>query len=191
MNTTFTAVAENIKNRRTVKPGTMNGNKVPNGEIAALLELANWAPTHALTEPWRFVVYERPLEFNAVHAQLYKQNTAEENFNEAQYSGLSQTGAKASHAIIVYMHREETTKIPVFEEIAATACAIQNIMLGAAALNIGTFWSTGGMTLKPAMKEYLQLGDLDQVMGVLYLGYTDVQPEGRRKVPLDEKISWK
>ena len=190
MDSNFTALAETIKHRRTIKPATMNGNKIPNEQVAALLELADWAPTHALTEPWRFVVYETPSEFCAKHAELYKQFTPEENFNEATYTGFQNTGNKASHVVISYMHRNELTKIPVFEEITATACAIQNLLLGATALNFGVFWSTGGMILKPAFKDFLKLGELDQVMGVLYLGYTDIQPEGKRKVPLEEKITW-
>ena len=56
METNFAAIASVIKNRRTIKPAMMNGHKIPNGEIAALLELADWAPTHGFTEPWRFVV---------------------------------------------------------------------------------------------------------------------------------------
>ncbi|NCD71105.1 nitroreductase family protein [Mucilaginibacter agri] len=189
--TTFTAVAETIKKRRTIKPATMNGNKIPNGQVAALLELADWAPTHALTEPWRFVVYENPKDFCLQHAEMYKANTPEESFNEATYTGFQNTGNKASHVILTYLKRSELTKIPVFEEVAAVGAAVQNLMLGAAALNIGCFWSTGGMALKPAMKEFLNLGELDQVIGVLYLGYTDDQPEGKRKVALEEKITWK
>ena len=112
----------------------MNGNKIPNGEVAALLELADWAPTHALTEPWRFIVYERPAEFCVKHAELYKQITPAESFNEATYTGFQNTGNKASHVVVTYMHREELTKIPVFEEIAAAACAIENLLIGATAL---------------------------------------------------------
>ncbi len=189
--TTFTAVAEIIKKRRTIKPATMNGNKIPNGHVAALLELADWAPTHALTEPWRFVVYENPADFCLQHAELYKANTPAESFSEATYIGFQNTGNKASHVVLAYLKRSELTKIPVWEEVAAVAAAVQNLLLGAAALNIGCFWSTGGMALRPAMKEFLNLGELDQVIGVLYLGYTDEQPEGKRRVPLEEKITWK
>ena len=63
--------------------------------------------------------------------------------------------------------------IPQIEEISATAAAIENILIGAAAANIASFWSTGGMTHKPAMKEFLGLKDEDIVMGIIYLGYTD------------------
>jgi len=186
---TFTTIAANIKNRRTIKPGMMNGQKIPNAQVAALLELADWAPTHAFTEPWRFVVYEDPKVFCAQHAEIYKDG-AGENFNPATYNNLANMGANVSHVVIAYMHRSELSKIPVVEEIAAASCAIQNILLGATSLNIGSFWSTGGATLKPGMKEFLGLGAEDQVLGLLYLGYSDVHPDGVRKTPLEEKVKW-
>ena len=189
-NQTFSAIAEVIKTRRTIKPATMNGQKIPNAQVADLLELADWAPTHAYTEPWRFVVYENPEQFCQQHAELYKQQATEDTFNPATYNNLMNMGNKASHVVVAVMHRGELSKLPVFEEISAAACAIQNILLGAASLNIGSFWSTGGAALKPIMKEYLGLGTDDQVMGVLYLGYTDEHPAGQRKVPLEEKVKW-
>jgi len=189
--TKFTTIAENIKNRRTIKPGMMNGQKIPNSHVAALLELADWAPTHAFTEPWRFVVYENATAFCQQHADLYKQAAeAAGNFNPATYNNLANMGANVSHVVIAIMHRSELSKIPVVEEVAAASCAIQNLLLGATALNIGSFWSTGGATLKPVMKEFLGLGEEDQVLGLLYLGYSEAHPEGVRKTPLEEKIKW-
>ncbi|WP_345951511.1 MULTISPECIES: nitroreductase [unclassified Mucilaginibacter] len=187
----FTIIAETIKNRRTIKPGTMNGQKIPNAQVAALLELADWAPTHAYTEPWRFVVYENPLTFTQQHAELYKQAAEQAgNFNPATYTNLANLGNNVSHVVVAIMHRSELSKIPVVEEVAAASCAIQNILLAAASLNIGSFWSTGGATLKPIMKEYLGLGAEDQVLGILYLGYSETKPEGVRKTPLEEKVKW-
>jgi nitroreductase len=63
--------------------------------------------------------------------------------------------------------------------------------LGATALNIASFWNTGGMVLKPAMHAHLNLSNQDQVMGVIYLGYADEYPKGVRKVPMSEKVVWK
>ncbi|WP_295711913.1 hypothetical protein [Mucilaginibacter sp.] len=40
------------------------------------------------------------------------------------------------------------------------------------------------------MKRFLQLRDEDQVIGVLYLGYADHHPEGKRNIPLESKIKW-
>ena len=48
-----------IKARRSVKPKDMNASIVAKTDIEAMLEAANWAPSHGLTEPWRFVVLDR------------------------------------------------------------------------------------------------------------------------------------
>jgi nitroreductase len=190
MNTNFDILTTIIKNRRTVKPFMMNGTKLPDEQIQQLFELADWAPTHGLTEPWRFIVYNDPTQFCLNHAQLYKQNTVADEFNQGVYDNLSQQGDKASHVVIALMQRGNLAKIPVFEELAATACAVQNLLLGATALNMASYWGTGGMILKPAMKAFLQLRDEDEVMGVLYLGGADEYPKGVRKIPLAEKVRW-
>jgi len=186
----FATVASIIKTRRSVKPNVMNGHKAPNGHVAALLELADWAPTHGFTEPWRFIVYEDPTKFCQLHADVYKQGVNAEEFNETVYSNLQHQGDKASHVIIAIMERGNLAKIPAFEEVAAVSSAIQNILLGATALSMASFWSTGGAILKPGFKDFLQLREQDQVMGVLYLGYADQNPEGKRTTPLENKVKW-
>jgi len=179
-----------IKNRRTIKPPLMNGKKIPNEQIKQLLGLADWAPTHANTEPWYFVVYADPKTFCLEHAELYKDSTGAQDFMQFNYEKLLRMGDKASHVIVAVMRRGRLSKIPVLEEIAATACAVQNILLGATALGIASYWGTGGMALKPEMKTYLNLGDEDMVMGILYLGYSDSVPSGERLIPLSDKVKW-
>jgi nitroreductase len=190
MSDTFSTIATIIKNRRTIKPFMMNGNKIPDEQITELLELADWAPTHGLTEPWRFTVYADPAQFCLAHAEMYKANTDADSFAQGVYDNLAQQGDKASHVIIAVMQRGNLPKIPAFEEMAATACAVQNLLLGATALNLASYWGTGGMILKPAMKAFLNLRDEDEVMGVLYLGYADEHPQGVRRVALADKVKW-
>jgi nitroreductase len=186
----FSTISKVIKSRRSVKAFAMNGNKIPNEQINSILELADWAPTHGLTEPWRFIVYENPPRFCMQHAALYKRYNIGERFDAAKYDNLLHQGDKASHVIVAVMKRGNLPKIPVFEEIAATACAVQNLLLGATALNIASFWSTGGMALRPELRDFLKFGEDDLVMGILYLGYTGEYPEGKRIVATEEKIQW-
>lgn len=184
---------EIIKNRRSVKPAVMNGQKIEDSVIQELLELANWAPTHARTEPWRFVVYsgEAVARFCADHANLYKENTPEERFAQGTFDNLTNMGNNLSHIIAVYMKRGTNPNIPVIEEIAAASCAVQNLLLGAEAQGISILWSTGGMTLKPAMKQYFQLGEEDAMLGLLYVGYSaEGSKPGQRNVPLEQKVQW-
>ncbi|HLY71921.1 MAG TPA: nitroreductase family protein, partial [Puia sp.] len=47
-----------FQKRRSVFPEQyVAGKKIPDEIVMQLLENANWAPTHKLTEPWRFVVF--------------------------------------------------------------------------------------------------------------------------------------
>jgi len=188
----FEIIADIIRSRRSIKPVKMNGKKIPDEQVKELLKLANWAPTHGRTEPWRFIVYsgDKVKEFCRHHAELYKAHTPPERFEQANYEKQLHNGDLASHIIIAVMQRGDLPKIPALEEIAATAIAIQNILLGATAAGIASFWSTGGMTHHPVMKSFLQLREHDIVMSVLYLGYTDEQMKGKRQSEIDEKVVW-
>jgi nitroreductase len=182
-----------IRNRRSVSWKKMNGRIVEDDSVNKLLALADWAPTHGHTEPWRFLVYkgEAMKQFGKAHADLYWQHTPEDKRQDATKEKLLHNVDKASHLVIAIMKRGDNVKIQQVEEIAAVSAAIQNVLLGATALGISSFWSTGGMTHAPAFKEYLQLGNEDVVMGLLFLGYTDeAAKEGIRKIPLDEKVKW-
>jgi nitroreductase len=112
MSDTFFTIQTIIQNRRTIKPFMMNGNKIPDEQITELLALADWAPTHGLTEPWRFVVYTEPAAFCYEHAEMYKQNTNADEFAHGVYDNLAHQGDKASHVIIAVMRREIWLRYP-------------------------------------------------------------------------------
>ena len=193
--TNFEVLQHIIRNRRSSKPALMNGKKIEDSVINELLELADWAPTHGHTEPWRFVVFggDKVKQFCNDHAELYKANTPEEKFMTATYDKLQHQGDSLSHILLVYMKRGNNPKIPVLEEIAAVSCAVENLLLGASSLGIAALWGSGGMTHQPAMKNYLSLAEEDIVMGILYLGYTDENTikEGKRIISITEKVTWK
>jgi nitroreductase len=192
VNEHFRQVRSVIINRRTVKPQAMNGMPVNDTLVREILELADYAPNHGMTEPWRFIVYppEKRISFCHLHAAMYKEHTAEQKFEQAKFDKLYQMGNKASHIVIAIMKRGALPKIPEWEEEAATATAIQNVLLGAEALGIASYWGSGGMAQHQAMKDYLQLRHEDKVMGILYFGYADKQPVFTRNIPMDEKVKW-
>ncbi|PTX18491.1 nitroreductase [Pontibacter mucosus] len=193
MNDLFQSIKQVIETRRTTKPPKMNGQRIPDEQIMQLLQLADWAPTHGHTEPWRFIVYsdEARQHFCQQHAELYKQHIPADKFIQDKYEKLRHMGEQASHILVTYMRRGELPKIPELEEIAATSCAIQNLLLGASALGLASYWGSGGMAYHPAMKNHLQLREQDIVLGILYLGYGDnAAHPGKRQVPLEEKVSW-
>lgn len=193
MNAQFQILADIIKNRRSLKPAKMNGKKINDEEVKELLHLANWAPTHGRTEPWKFIVYsnEKVKEFCRQHAELYKSHIPSQKFEQATYEKQLHNGDLASHIIIAIMQRGNLQKVPVIEEITSVAMSVQNILLGATAKGIASFLSTGGMTHHHAMKDFLQIRDEDIVLGIIYLGYSDEHPEGKRQTGIEEKVVWK
>ena len=192
MDTKFSILSEIILKRRSIKPANMNGQIIPDEQVNAILQLADWAPTHGRTEPWRFLVYggKKVKEFCHQHAELYRANTPPNAFDQAVYDKQFYNGDQASHIVVAYMHRGNLPKIPVLEEIVATAAAVEHILLAATALGIASFLSTGGQTHKQVMKDFLHLRDEDVMIGIIYLGYATHDQEGKRSIPLEQKVKW-
>ncbi|HRP88518.1 MAG TPA: nitroreductase [Edaphocola sp.] len=188
----FDTLKEVMSNRRSVKPEQMNGKQISQEDITEIIKMADWAPTHGNTEPWRFFVLsgENLKKFGEHHAELYWTNTPEETRNETKKEKLLTKGDNASHLVIVVMRRTKDSKIIVEEEFAATAAAVENMLLAATAKDIASFWCTGGMTHHPVMKMYLGLDEEDLISGLIYFGHSDKKKEGTRKIPIEDKIIW-
>lgn len=162
--------------RRSVKPAQFNGEIIEEETIALMLESARWAPTHALTQPWRFTVIEGEgiPRFTAFMQEAYKTHTPEEKFNVLKYEKLGNSLRACSHIILVGMKRQDIQKLPEWEEIAAVSAAVQNMQLVGHALGAVGYWSTGGVSTHPVMLDWLELGQEDRPLGMLLMGKTDV-----------------
>ena len=188
------AINELIKHRRSIFPKqfTPDGH-VEDAIVKQMLENANWAPSHHLTEPWRFKVYtgdSRETFANLVQS-IYKEYTLPEKFDQSKADKMRDNAMKSTHIIVIIMKRATTGKVPpLMEEEAAVACAVQNMYLTASANGVGCFWSTGGVTYMEAAKPHFGLAPEDKIMGFMYIGQYDGEwPSGHRK-PIDEKVEW-
>src|ERR1700721_1274072 len=107
MNNQFEQLEAIVKNRRSVGWAKMNGQIIPDETVNQLLSLADWAPTHGRTEPWRFFVYTGAAlkQFGQAHANLYWEHTPEDKRLEATREKLEHNVDKASHLVIAVMKR--------------------------------------------------------------------------------------
>jgi len=192
MNYNIEEINNLIRSRRSVFPKQYEeGKKVDDAVVQQILENATWAPSHGCTEPWQFVVFtgDGLKKLADFQSEFYKSN-AGENFKEATYNGLKTNPLKASHVIALCMKRDPNKKFPEMEEVAAVACAVQNIYLSVTAYGLGGYWTTGGVTYKEEAKSFFSLGPDDKLMGFFYIGHVAVpSPAGKRK-PLEEKVIW-
>lgn len=190
--TTPNQVNEWIRSRRSVFPNQFEpGRIIPEDIIWQLLDNANWAPNHKLTEPWRFTVFagEGLRRLGAFQAAQYKEN-AGQKFRQDKYDKLLTTPSECSHVIAIILRRSTQAGIPEMEEIAAVACAVENLWLSLAVYGLGGYWSTGGTTYDPAAGDFLGLEGEDRLMGFFYLGYTRIPSAKGTRRPVGEKTTW-
>jgi nitroreductase len=184
---------EHIRARRSVFPKDYSGEKVDDAIVRQLLENANWAPTHKLTEPWRFIVYsgEGRKKLAELQASVYKKVTmADGTFREERYRNLLSKPMDSSHVMLVYMKRDGNKSVPEMEEAGAVFCAIQNMYLTATAYGIGCYLSTGGVTYFPEAKAAFGLSAEDRIIGFFHLGIPKQTPAPGKRKPIDEKVKW-
>jgi nitroreductase len=189
-----TEVNRVIRERRSIYPNMYAEEEVEDAIIHQMLENANWAPTHRLTEPWRFVVFkgEGLKKLAEFQSALYRRLSTESgNFDEAKFAKLASKPMLASHIIAIGMQRDPKESVPEVEEVASVAAAVQNMYLTATAYGVGCYWGSGGITYKKEANEFFGLGPNDQLLGFMYVGKprTEKWPMGRRN-PVSEKVTW-
>lgn len=192
MKITAQQVNELIRNRRSTFPKQFaEGRKIDDAIVQNLLENAMWAPSHGNIQPWKFVVFtgEGLQKLARFQSELYKESSGE-NFKETTYKNLAETPLKASHVIAICLKRDPNKKFPEVEEIAAVACAVQNIYLSLPAYDIGGYWTTGGITYNEKAKQFFDLGEDDRLMGFFYLGEIAVPSPDKARHPVGEKVQW-
>lgn len=189
MNIDIEVLKDIIQRRRSIFPISYTQEEVPVDVIKQILESANYAPTHKLTEPWRFQVFrnEGKVKFAKELARLYKETTPSHQFLQKKYESIVEKAMQSSCiiALNVQLHPE---KLPEWEEIASLACAVQNMALTAEALKVGAYWSSPGMIAE--LNDYLNLGEQEKCFGLFYMGYHDEKPRAATRTPIDNKIKW-
>jgi nitroreductase len=186
-----TQVNELIRKRRSIFPKSYIQKPIPKEIIEQILENANWAPTHKLTEPWRFKIFRGDAleQLGIKLSEVYKANTPAEKFSEMKFNKTQKKAAQSDTMIAICMQRDPKESIPEWEEIASVGAAVQNMYLTCTAYNIGCYWSSPG-TIK-YLNEYLGLKKGEKCLGFLYMGYHEMPEIKGMRRSIKEKIEWK
>lgn len=186
-NPAYDAIAETIRQRRTIKQ--FSPRPVPRAVLQELLDLAVWAPNHRLTEPWRFYVLdgEARHKLGAIAAQITVEKIMGSGGEINMAARKGEEAAATWSAVPAYLYvttlRDENPEIDQ-ENYGAVCCAIQNFSLAAHAAGIGTSWSSGAIAVAPALHQLVGAGANETLVGLLRVGYLDpaiTPPKMRRK----------
>lgn len=181
-----------ILNRESV---TKFNAECPSQEaIQQLLDAAVMAPNHHLNQPWRFVVLAGQARDRygdlLVERLTIKLDDPDNPPSHAILEAERRKPLRAPVLIVVAAVRTNHPKALQIEDIAATAAAVQNILLAAPSLGLGAYWRTGKSASDPRVKGFFGLGEADDIVAFLYVGY----PAGVRapiaRRPAKEQTTW-
>lgn len=185
-------VHEAIRSRRSVS--RMAPDPVPRETVQRLLDAAVLAPNHYQTQPWRFVVLTGAARTALGEAQeaALRRLLPDPN-SPASAADLAKERAKPLRSPVVIVAAAEPQtgpKIEWIEEIAAVSAAVQNLLLAARAEGLASIWRTGATAYAPEVKAALGLNETAQVLGFVYLGYSDVSQPPAPRVPRPAPAAW-
>lgn len=193
MSATSASLFEVIKRRRSI--GQVTQQEPTREQIERLLEAATYAPSHYVTEPWHFFVLTGAAReaFGAVMAAALRSHMEEEAMDDKVEARLWREHSKALRApviIAVTIPNAEQLAGKLIENIAATAAAIQNMLLTAEEMGLAAIWRTGDAAYDPLVKRWFDLTPGDHIVGFIYVGFPKITRPTRVPTHFSTKTTW-
>jgi len=161
---------------------------VPTDLVEQLCELGTWAPNHKKTWPWKFASFTgagRNRLGEAFVADMVERDVGDEGKRLKTLTKYARTPV----ALVVGCAPHEH---PTFHEENrdAVAAAIQNILLGATAAGLASFWGTAPLLNSRRVLELCGFEPADRILAIIYLGWpTSTVEAPRRPTPFLRHIS--
>lgn len=179
-----------IRQRRSIYPVNYTGEKIDDDIILRILDLANQAPNHKKTEPWRFIVFSGKglKKLSEFETTAYKDNVSPDKFSEIKFKKTKNKALRSSHVIAICMQNTPEL-LPEWEEIAAVSCAVQNLWLSCCAHGLGCYWSTPDYAI--GNDPFFELEAGQKCLGLFYIGVPqdNLSAKSGRK-PVENKTRW-
>lgn len=164
---TNSEILDFIKSRRSI------GNLVapaPNREqVEQAIEVALSAPDHKDLNPYRFIVLENQ-GLNNLGTALKNAAIAQGETDEKTLAKAENMPLRAPMIIACVTDFKPHDKVPHWEQIAASSCAVQNLLLALSAQGFATVWRTGPLANAPAIKQLFNVTADNQVIAFVYVG---------------------
>lgn len=168
-------VFEAIKSRRSIRAYTREG--VPEEDVEKLIDAARWAPSAGNIQPWEFII----VRDTAIKRRL-------------SAAALDQTFIEEAEVVIVVCANEMQSGWGYGSRgvslycLQDTAAAIQNILLAACALGLGTCWV--GAFQEEEARAVLGVPRGVRPIAIIPVGYSAERPGPRFRRSIKEIIHY-
>ncbi|MFA6364147.1 nitroreductase family protein [Methanoregula sp.] len=189
---------EAIHARRAVRK--YRPDPVPKEEIQKILDAANQAPSAMNLQQWEFVVVtgEKIREMGGSYRAIVEEFTRNwdpsplrGSLSREEFIRFAASYGGAPVVIVVLTNAADTDDFRRANLESASA-AMENLMLAATALGLGTCWMTGPLRDEKALRRILAIPEDRELVAVTPLGYPEVVPAGqpRHDPELVQKVRW-
>ena len=157
-------------------------------QIIVLLEAAVRAPNHKLTEPWGFIVLGPQAKRAYAEARARLKFGGDGAAPEKVLQAMNET--TAIPVIIAVTQRLDEEPVRREEDYAAVFMAIQNLLLAATAMGLGTKVHTGGILDDGWLRDALHINDRERVVAYVDVGEPADELPPKKRIPAAEKTRW-
>jgi len=180
-----------IQRRRSVR--VYKTGKVSDQQLKTILEAARWAPSGANTQPWEFVVTRdrgKMKQVREIYAREWRQRKIEDPVN---YKGIKKDYVGDVSVLVlvcgdprtklVYLTtRQPSDREKLFQ--ASVANAVQQMMLAAASMNLGTVWVSVREEVEPELRQLFNVPEPLRLLWVVPIGHARTWPKAKRRRPV-------
>jgi nitroreductase len=178
-----------IRTRRSVKRHT--DRRLSREELETLLELVVMAPNHRMTEPWRFLVFGP--EARRIYGYLKGESRARK-VDDADVAETLRTKTVAEierlPALIGFVQHLHPDPQIREEDFASVYMGMQNLLLGAVSLGLGTYVKTGALLEAPETRTALGLQEEERLVALVEVGEPAEVPDPKPRTPAAERTRW-
>ena len=180
-----------IHHRRSVR--VYKTGKVSDQQLETILEAARWAPSGANTQPWEFIITRDRGKMKRVREIYSKEWNDRKREDPLHYKGIKKDYVGDVSVLVlacgdartkqVYL----TTRQPADREKlfqASVANSVQQMMLAAASMNLGTVWVSVREEVEPELRELFKVPDELRLLWVIPIGHARSWPKAKRRRPI-------
>jgi nitroreductase len=185
----MSSVLNAIRQRRSHK--SFSQRPLSDDEIRMMLEGAILAPNHKLTQPWGFVVLGKlsRRKYGEIKAASKVKGEMNTDFAAAKREKLAAEIA-AVPGVIVVTQKLAPDPLRMKEDYAAVYMAIQNMLLLATSMGLGSKVHTGSIMDEAPMRELVGVAEDERVVAVVHVGEPAEELPAKPRIPVAEITRW-
>jgi nitroreductase len=162
---------------------------VPKEIQNSLFEFINTVPDHKSLRPWRFVVIDAD-RYDEVRNQYNKLASSHCELPSVSIDTLNNKLKRSPLLVIAILSPNMNSKVSYQDQIISAGIATYTVSISAMTQGLGCFWSTGILTKSKILKNIINIGSSEEIIGFLNIGTPKQYGENSRDIEISEYVEY-